>query len=74
MYAHLCKGYVHANVHLRLASLRRHYPDQVHGYDLSLGIPWHPCSIFSVPRNVLSTSWLDKYPAFLAMQDTSATI
>lgn len=46
MYAHLCKGYVHANVHLRLASLRRHYPDQVHGYDLSLGHPGTPAVYF----------------------------
>ena len=46
MYAHLCKGHVHANVHLRLASLRRHYPDQVHGYDLSHGHPGTPAVYF----------------------------
>ena len=55
MYAHLCKGYVHANVHLRLASLRRHYPDQVHGYDLSLGHPGTPAVYFRFLHKVEMT-------------------
>ena len=50
IYARGWHGASSTHVRWDSAFLRRHYPDQVLGYDLSLSHPRHPCKVMSCHR------------------------